>query len=301
MNAVRTLVLALLATALSASGPPAGNAPAPGRPLGDPSAPAWAPYWVTGWPPGTRPRPKKLDKTVTAIRIADDRSDLGVSVRLWADTEVQKGSKYQLVYQLRIHTKKGELGPILGSADKPTGTTVLVDSGTADDTWSGLEGQADINRKDLSGMTNLPQVAGQVILRVEPQLYDVTAGKFLTQGKTPALIVVAIIGKNRKVESIVSLARWIEDTVKSNDKPLALLADLDDYTPFGNELGESIHRVLGNKEIPPDVKSQYIRAVPKEVVGQDPSPQLWATLEKLAEGNDVELKAAAKAKLQEAR
>jgi hypothetical protein len=238
--------------------------------------------------------------TLTATTLADDRSDIGVSVRLWADTEVQKGHTYQLMYQLRIHTQTGELGPILGTSDRPTGITYSVASATADTRWNGLEGVADITRKDLTGMTHLPS-GEMVTIRVEPHLYDQTAAKFVTPGKTRAIIVIATVHKSGRVESVLSLRAWIAANARDHaDKVLTTLAGLDEYDLEGNGIGEAIGGVLNVKDLPTPTKVRFIRAVPKQVV-HPKTPDLWRTLNVFAASDDADLRAAAQAALEAAK
>ena len=295
MNAVHALAITLLVTATATGfAEPGSTFNSTQKATYEP----WGPSWIGGGPPGGYPRPEKLDKPVTVINVGDDETNASVTVTVWGDAEVQKGNRYQLVYQLRIHTKKGELGPVLGTAAKPTGTTFPIASGTADDKWNGLEGRVEVKRKDITGMTNLP-TKGLVTLRVEPQLYDATAAKFLTPGKTEAIIVMATVGDDGQVESIVSLRKWIAATAPSDaDKVLSKLADLDEYS-YWNTIGEAIGEVLNNKEIPTATKVRFIQAVPKGELDPKSSPNLWGTLKKFADGNDAKLKKAAKARLGE--
>jgi hypothetical protein len=241
-----------------------------------------------------------LEKALTAVTFDNDGSAIGVTARLWADAEVQTGNEYQLMYQLRLHTKKGAVGPILGTSDRPTGIAFRIAWGTADGAWNGLQGSADITRKDVTGMTNLP-AEGLVMLRVEPHLYDATAAKFLTPARTPALIVMATVGGNARVESVVPLRTWIVANARYDaDKVLDKLADLDEYDLDGNAIGEAIGEVLAVKELPNVTKVRFIRAVPQQPVYAKSSPRLWGALHDFADGGDAELKEAAKAKLGEA-
>src|SRR5450432_2268823 len=239
----------------------AASVAAPQPPLKGPKS--WGPSWIGGAPAGGNPRPKNLDKSRTAVTINDDSSVIGVAVRFWVDAEVQKGNKYELVYQLRVHTKKGEAGAILGSVDKPNGLVYTVASWLADESWNGMEGGADINRRDLSGIKNLP-LDRVVTIRVEPHLYDPKSDKYLTPPKTKEIIVLATVNEFGSVSSVVSLRSWIASNVEYHaDEVLNKLADLDDYDLFGNKIGDAIGQVLVNKEIPSQIKVKFIRAVPK--------------------------------------
>jgi hypothetical protein len=289
MSALRTVAIVLLFAAVAS---------ADDNKLPTSASSGWGPSWVGGAPPGGNPRPKKFEKPLTVPHIRDDRSEIGICVDLWSDAQVQKGNKYQLMYQVRVHVKKGELGPVLGTTDKPDGISIPITSATADDSWNGLEARVDVNRKDLSGMTNLP-AEGLVALRIEPHLYDETAGKFVTPGKTPAIIVMATVGKRGRVESVVSLRAWIAANAEYHaDKVLETLAGLDEYHMYENGIGEAIATALTSTKIPTETKVKFIKAVPKELVDPRLSGNLWTALNKFADGEDADLKAAAKAKLE---
>ena len=269
----------------------------PQPPLKGPNS--WGPSWIGGAPAGGNPRPKNLDKSRTAMTINDDGSVIGVAVRLWVDAEVQKGNKYELVYQLRVHTKKGEAGAILGTVDKPNGIVYTVASWLADDAWNGMEGDADINRRDLTGMKNLP-LDKLVTIRVEPHLYDPKTDKYLTPSKTKAIIILAAVNEFGRVTSVISLRSWIVSSAQHHaDEVLNRLADLDDYDLYGNKIGDAIGQVLINKEIPSQIKAKFIRAVPKEVVNIKDSTVLWTVLKDFAAGGDSDLQTAAKEKLEQ--
>ena len=156
------------------------------------------------WRAQDKARPAVVADTRTVLAFGDDGDPIGVEVRLWGDVgDIQKGHTYRLMYQLRIH-EKGKLGPLLGDANRPTGVAFTVKTAVADDTWNGLEARVDITRAAVSAMTGLPQLAywGEpLVLRVEPQLYDVTAEKYVSAGKPNCLFLAAQVtgGKVTKV------------------------------------------------------------------------------------------------------
>jgi hypothetical protein len=212
---------------------------------------------------------------------------------MWCDAEVVKGHQYELLYQLRVQTKKGEDGPLLGIATQPAGTTFLIASGTADDKWNGLEGATDITRKELSGMTNLPK-GKTVTLRIEPQLLDKTTGKFATAPRTQALIVKIGVGEDGSVDSVQSLPTWIMSNGQyDSNLVLDTLADLDAYDAEGNNMGEALGTVLSIKDLAPATKLRLLHAVSKDWVYMK-HPALWAAINTLASSDNAELQAAAK-------
>jgi len=231
----------------------------------------WGPSWVGGGPPGGLQRPAKFDAAFTRAAITDD----------------------QLLYQLRVHTKKGDEGPLLGNAAMPNGTIFVVTSGTADEKWNGLEGAADINRKDLSGMTNLPGNK-TVMLRIEPQLFDQTTGKYLTVPKSNAIIVMADVGDNGRVDSVLSLSSWIMHNGQyETNAVLDAVATLDAYDVEGNNIADAFGNVLNIKDIPAATKLRLVRAVSKDWV-QMRGSSLAPALTILSTSDDAELQAAAK-------
>jgi hypothetical protein len=290
MNIMRALALALIATFGSAVwAQPGGDRPQFTPTLGS----SWGPSWVGGQPAGGNHRPANFEAAMTRAKQYDDESQIGLGVRFWCDGEVVTGHQYQLLCQLRVHTKKGEAGPLLGTAAQPGGTTFLVTSGTADGRWNGLEGSIDITRKDLSGMTNL--VKGKMnTLRIEPQLLDTTTGKYVTAMKSDAIIIMVNVDEGGRVDGVWSLSRWIvQNGQYSADKVLDVLGDLDAYDAEGNGIAEALGNVLNMKDIPAATRLRYVRGISKTWVHQK-HPMLWEAISTMSNSDDKELSAAAK-------
>ena len=234
------------------------------------------------------------------------------------------GHDYRFMYQYRVHTKKGELGEILGDATLPNGKAFElgplvkpVGAGWEYDTPSappvtkeglaevakGLEfdGRVDVTRKELSGMTNLPKGAATVILRVEPHVYDMTDKKFLTPGKTRAVLLFLTLSKTGRVESLQPFEDWFPLQFDTEDKARAAVRVVDDDEAWDNHdaLQRGFRQVLESPKVKPALKALAVRALPKwQVHLKSGFPAL---LETLARSENAELKAAAEAKLAEAK
>jgi hypothetical protein len=268
----------------------------------------WGPSWIGGQPPGGNTRPEKLETDLTAVQVGKSAPPIGVQVHLWGDVAALKaGGKYELRYQIRPHTRKGEAGPTLGNAAHPAGVAFPIDSRTADDTWIGLEASVDVTRKDLSEATGMPRPpkdrqSHTVFLRVEPHLFDATAGKYLTPTKTTAAVLAAEVSAGGKVYEVMTLGEWVAmNRWNTVDEALARVADLDDFDPTASELEAGILKVLGMEDVKADVKGKFIAAVPAGRVYRKANFYLLQTLKQLADGTDETLKAAAKKKLEEAK
>jgi hypothetical protein len=269
---------------------------------------SWGPSWIGGGPPGGHRRPEKLEVDQTAVQVGESAPPLGVQVHLWGDVaELKKGNRYQLLYQIRPHTRKGDAGPTLGNANRPEGVAFPVATGTAGDDWNGLEGSADITRKELSEATGLPRPpkgrdSHTVLLRVEPQLLDVTAGKYLTPMRTPAVILAAEVSAAGRVWEVRPLGEWVAmNRGNTADHALAMVADLDEYDPSGSGLEAGILKVLESDSVKADVKAKFVAAVPAARVNWKVNFHLKVALEQFADGSDEVLKAAAKKKLAEGK
>ena len=269
---------------------------------------SYGPSWLSYSRPGPNKRPDKLEKDETVGVVGKTGNDMAVQVSFWGDVaDLKKGHNYELRYQIRVHTKAGEVGPLLGDAGRPDGVAHPLASGTAGDNWVGLEGTVDITRKDLSAATHLPKPGKDkeshvVLLRVEPQLYDVTAGKYLTPGKTTAVVLAARVWANGKVWEVQSLAEWVAmNRGNTADDTLALLATLDDYDPTASGVEAGIEQVLKMDDVKPAVKAKFVAAIPAGRLDWKQNFNLKRTLETFADGTDETLKAAAKKKLAEAK
>lgn len=279
------------------------------RPSGPPDFPkVYGPSWLAYSRPGPNTRPEKLDKDVIAGVIDKTGNDMAVQVSFWADVaDLKKGNKYELRYQLRVHSKKGEQGPLLGDAAHPNGVAYPLAAATAGDDWLGLEGTVDVTRKDLSAATNLPKPPkdkGQhtVLLRVEPQLFDATAGKYLTPGKTEAIVLAAEVSAGGKVWEVRTLGQWLAmNRGNTADDALALFATLDEYDPTASGVEAGIETVLGMDDVKAETKAKFVAAAHADRLYWKSNFNLKMLLEKFADGSDEGLKVAAKKKLDEAK
>lgn len=268
---------------------------------------SYGPWWVSSSRPGPQARPAKIDRDEVAMTIGTSAPPMGVQVWFWGDVaELKKGNKYELRYQLRVHTKKGEVGPLLGDATHPNGVAYPVASATADDDWFGLEGSVDVTRKDLTAATRLPKPlkdkeSHTVFLRVEPQLHDATADKYLTPAKSTAVILAVSVWHNGKVWDVEPLGDWLSKRAGTADDALAMVADLDEYDPTASGLEEGILKVLESDSVKASVKAKFVAAVPAARVNWKLNYNLKMTLEKFADGSDEALKTSAKKKLAEAK
>lgn len=304
MPSFRTLAAALLASAGLA-----GIAPADDRPLGPPAPPpSYGPWWLNQ--SNTRPtrRPEKVERDETAVGVGDVAAPLGVQVWVWGDVaDLKPGNRYELRYQIRVHTRKGEAGPLLGTAAMPNGTALPLASAVAGPDWNGLEAAVDVTRKDLTAMTRLPKPGRDkeshaVFLRVEPQLYDVAGQKYLTPVKSSAVVLVARMWADGKVGEVTPLADWLmTNRGDTADTALAALADLDAYDPTANGVERAIERVLDMTDVPAATKAKYVAVIPADRLNRKACFNLKRTLEKYADGTDEALKAAAGRKLAEAK
>jgi hypothetical protein len=268
------------------------------------AAPPPGPPWPVNYPASkTRPASDAPQKDFAVAELEKSAGPIGVAVQISAAIAKPKaGNDYELSYQIRVHTKKGEYGPLLGTGKAQT---VLLRRVTCKYDWIEFYEKLDVTRNALTGMTNLPSPREgneEVLLRVEPQLYDVAGKKYLTAPKTSAVILVARVGARGKVWELRSLSAWlVEKSGSESDakKTLARLADLDDFSSTANNIEAAINTVLTTKDVPAQTKVLYIGAVPAKTLSWKTSFHLRKTLEKLAAGPDDALKRAAQQKLDE--
>ena len=269
------------------------------------------PPWPTNVP-ALKGRPASdapaKDFAVAEVEASGGPVGVGVAVRA-AVAKPTLGNTYDLYYQIRVHTKKGEFGPLLATKESASGLTVLVAQVKCAYDWIEFYEKFDVTRGDLSGKLNLParEKGGgdrDVVLRVEPQIWDEAAKVYLTATKTPAALVVASVGAAGKVWKVRSLGAWLIEQSGSGMDPkqaLATLADLDEFSPESNGVDEAIATVLSTRAVASEKKALYVAAVRAETLKTLSGYNLKRTLEEFAAGPDGELKAAAKKKLEEAR
>jgi hypothetical protein len=276
-----------------------------------PAAEKYGPSWRTQ----ADARPAKVETTRTAVGLGDSGDPIGVEVKLWGDVgNIEKGHTYRLMYQLRIQTKKGELGPVLGDSGRANGVAYTLKTAVADENWNGLDARVDITRAMIAGMTGLPKDTNwgePLLLRVEPQLFDVTADKFVSDGR-PNCLFLAVDVRNGTVARVTPLPKWLSGSCgKVAHDALANLAKLDGYDPGENDLQDFffdvlLGRVTGQRSDVPAV----IAAIPVPLLKSEGGKYLDAYLDKVVRGTatgadnkpvtfEDEVKAAAKAKLAE--
>lgn len=257
-------------------------------------------------------RPAKVDTTRTAVGYGDSGDPIGVQVRLWGDVgNIEKGHTYRLKYQLRIQTKKGEIGALLGDTAHPNGVAYTLKTAVADENWNGLDASVDITRAMISGMTGLPKDTtwGEpLLLRVEPQLFDVTADKFVTDGRPNCLFLAAAV-KDGKVTEVMPLPKWLSRSCgKVAIDALNNLEKLDGYDPGENQLHDFFFDVLlGRVTMQGSDVPAVVKAIPVALLKSEAGKYLDGFLGMIARGDklqddrkfDDEVKAAAKAKLDE--
>jgi hypothetical protein len=274
------------------------------------AAPPPGPPWPVNYPlSATRSSRDAPDDHFALAELSRGGSPFAVEVSTRAAvTKPKTGNVYELRYQIRVHTKKGDYGPLLGTKETPAGVSFVVRRVTCEYDWIEFYESFDITRKDLSAMTNLPVgEKGQerdVLLRVEAHLYDVAEKKFLTPAKTPAAIVVASVGPNGQVWAVRPLTEWLAlhgGSAEVAKKGLGALADLDEFGTISNRVEDAFATVLGSKTTAVAAKLLFIAAVDAKTLNWKSSYHLKGALEALAAGPDGELKSTAQKKLAEAK
>jgi hypothetical protein len=273
-----------------------------------PAAPPPGPPWPTNRPQwGTRSAAEAPEKSFAVAEVSESAGGLVVVVSARAAVAKPKmGQEYELTYQLRVHTKKGEVGPLLGTKQFPKGVSQRVCTVKCEHDWIELYETFDVTRKDLSGMTNLPgtEKGGTVFIRVEPHLFDVSANAYLTPVRTPAAVLVASVAPGGRVLELRPVGEWLagwNGSAADAKSALARLADLDEYDPTFNRIESAFARVLASETANAGAKAEFVRAVDAKRLNWKSFWEVRKALEALAAGPDGELKAAARAKLDEAK
>lgn len=256
------------------------------------AAPA-ADKYGPSWRAQADARPAKVETTRTAVGYGDAGDPIGVQVKLWGDIgNVEKGHTYRLMYQLRTQTKKGEVGALLGDSARPNGVAYTLKTAVADDNWNGLDARVDITRAMIAGMTGLPKDTAwgePLLLRVEPQLFDVTADKFVTDGR-PNCLFLAVAIRNGTVASVTPLPKWLSASCgKIAHDALANLAKLDGYDPGENDLQDFFFDVLlGRVTMQQSDTAAVIKAIPAELLKSEAGQYLKGYLVRVARGDKGE-------------
>jgi len=280
------------------------SAQLPAAPI--PAGKPWGPSWVDGADDARRPM--KLDADILRGRVYDGTdAPHKVKVAFWGDVaSLEPGKKYALGYHYRLHTKKGEAGPVLGDAEHPKGVSFPLASAAADANWNGLEGAFVVDRAELTKMANWPtgRANATIFVRVEPRLYNATDKSPIGPARPSAIILAVDTDAAGKAASLLSLGDWLESHRRSPDLDarLAQLADLDAYNPVENGLGRTIGNVLLMPDVPGGVKAKFITFCPAELLGMKDNTSLLKSVEEMAKTADHPvLREAAERKMREFR
>lgn len=229
--------------------------------------------------------------------------NLGAEVNFRAQVaQPDKTHSYELYYQFRVHTKQGEMGPLLGTTENPQGKPIFVARKSGDAKFVNFDETVDITRGMLTGMSNLtpfdPSLKSYYfsLVRVEPQIYEVSQKKYLTPSKTSAVILVAYVGDNGKVlrlQPLGDLLIWAGTDGRHPTQYLKMLVSLDDYSSLDNKIEEASAAVLSSKTASPEAKLAFLQAMPTKHLGSKDVHALNVALTDLAQGSDAQLKAAA--------
>jgi len=229
---------------------------------------------------------------------------MGAQVHLsgYVDNPV-KGHDYALYYQVRVHSKKGELGPVLGTKDSPNGKAVFVIQYKCDQSFLSFGQRVDVTRGALSGMTNFKCWRltkggyNPMLLRVEAHVYDVTEKKYLKRTQPSAAILIADVdgdGKVARLQPLADLLRQAGSEGRNPAEALAMLADLDAFNTLDNGIEDAFAAVLVSRTATAETKLAFLKAMPmKNVGGKKVAYHLDMAIDKLANGDDPKLKAAA--------
>lgn len=210
--------------------------------------------------------------------------------------------RYEVRYQLRLHRAKGAEGPILGDAQNPGGRAVILGEADAPDAAGGCDFDLyfDLTRKELGTLTGLQP--GRMLLRVEPQIFDLTAGRYLTPPRSDALIAVAEVSQRLRVDSLVPFARWFAGCHgQSTAGPaLALFASLDALDFEGNAIIPAFEEGLQSDEVQPQELVLFLDALPAKELAFGKN-NLSRIVEGLLQHRDAGVQAAAAAKQKQAQ
>ncbi len=236
------------------------------------------------------------------ISWSEASSPIGFQVNLHGSIDDGKlGHRYEVRYQLRLHEQKGVEGPVLGDAAHPGGTAYVLGAALAPD----AEGMClvtftfDLLRKDL-GNCVFPG-RGRFVIRVEPQVYDLTAEQFLTPAKSNALIAVAEVADDGRVWTVVPFGQWFAGCYgeRTAQPALELLASLDAYDLEGNAIVPAFEQLFASEYIKPKELLLVLDALPAKELAFGKN-NLRGCIEGLLAHKDERVRAAAAQKQQQA-
>ena len=209
-------------------------------------------------------------KAYAYSRVHTHGGQLGVGAGFYANIQhPQPGHRYELRYQIRMHQRKGAVGPLIQTKQMPNGAAWrIARSKTAGRISRGvtLAATVDITRRDLLNVTNFPkQRFARVVLRLEPHVFDLTAKKFLTPPKTEAIILVADIA-NGRIQKLQLVGEWLYAHRNYGDNlAVNLFKSLDACSFYDNGLIKTCEEILSEDGAWDDTQAAFLNAMPMEM------------------------------------
>jgi hypothetical protein len=217
--------------------------------------------------------------------LCEDGGTLGVCVGLRGSVENRNEDHiYELRYLIRVQNKLGTDGTILGDKNRPEGVCYTASSsqGRQLDRYGflRLNTEVDITRRMVRELVNMPQSVrgGNAVLRVEPHVFDVTDGKYVTQARPESMILVAAITRNGNINTLQSLSGFLASRGNSGKsefgKICQILQNLDHFDCSDNELPNALADLLEKEHLGDEIhlmllnvtRTDWLRG-PKENLG----------------------------------
>jgi hypothetical protein len=222
----------------------------------------------------------------------------------WALSEMALDHEIELRYQLRIHTKAGEVGEVLATQKAPTGAAYIVARGRPD-----KNGEAKfakeylLNPSSFVQNTNLPTNARNLVIRFEPLVYDLTDDGYLNEVKPAAAVVVIDTDENSRVQKIQPIADWFRGQFadsKAANCAVETIASLDCKDLGQHKLIlQAWEEMLNKKDLEDETLEILIRALPAIDIVTFLDSRFEARLKELGKHDKGNIRDAAKAKLVE--
>ncbi len=191
--------------------------------------------------------------------LANDGGDLGACVRFATTiSNPEPGHTYEIRYTFRI-PEQGDINErILGDEGRPNGVSYTAGNS---DGYEIVQNKAlrfhadvDITRGLLRKLYNMPKPDKwtYVMLRIEVDVYDVTAGKYMTANRSDAMLMVAGVQAGGFIKTLESMSRFIAEGIVGTsmfELVNRMLKSQENYSAYWNGIEESIGELLDDHHL----------------------------------------------------
>lgn len=230
--------------------------------------------------------------------LEEDGGNLGACVGLRGSVQNREdGHVYELRYMIRVQNAANKDATILGDKTRPEGVcyTASTSKGRQVDQYGflRLNAEVDITRRFIRQLSNMPKPdqSSYIVLRIEPHIFDVTSGKYVSETRPESFVMVASVRKGGYVSTLNSLSNFLNSRGSSGKsefvKVCQILQSLDHFDCSDNELPNALAGLLEKEHLGDEIRLMLLNVIQPDWV-RGPKEELEGTIQVLVNNSTNE-------------